>query len=38
MPLTPDHDGVEIFFRTEGKGPPLLLISGTGHDHQFWAG
>ncbi len=38
MPMTAERDGVEIFFRTEGKGPPLLLISGTGHDHQFWAG
>ena len=38
MPLTAGHDGVEIFFQTEGMGPPLLLISGTGHDHQFWSG
>ncbi|MFT7473675.1 MAG: 3-oxoadipate enol-lactonase [Verrucomicrobiales bacterium] len=38
MPLTAKHDGVEIYFRTEGTGPPLLLISGTGHDHQFWSG
>ncbi len=38
MPLTPEHEGVEIFYRSEGTGPPLLLISGTGHDHQFWSG
>lgn len=38
MLLTPEHEGVEIFYRSEGAGPPLLLISGTGHDHQFWSG
>lgn len=29
---------MNIYFETHGAGPPLLLISGTGHDHTFWSG
>ncbi len=38
MPWARVSAELEIFFETEGKGPPLLLISGTGHDHTFWYG
>jgi 3-oxoadipate enol-lactonase len=38
MPMTPARDGVAINYETRGNGPPLTLISGTGHDLTFWAG
>ncbi len=38
MPLTPPRDGVEIHYEAHGDGPPLILISGTGHDLTFWSG
>ncbi|MBO6782028.1 MAG: alpha/beta fold hydrolase [Alphaproteobacteria bacterium] len=38
MPMTPEHDGVAINYETHGDGPPLILISGTGHDLHFWSG
>ena len=37
MPFVTLPSGVEIFHETQGKGPPLLLVSGTGHDHTFWS-
>lgn len=38
MPMTPPRDGVEINYEIHGDGPPLILVSGTGHDLGFWAG
>lgn len=38
MPETKTPSGVNIHYEVHGDGPPLLLISGTGHDLQFWAG
>lgn len=38
MPWARVSAELEIFFETEGEGPPLLLLSGTGHDHTFWSG
>ena len=38
MPLLPIRNNVEIYYETVGTGPPLLLISGTGHNHSFWSG
>jgi len=38
MPVTKPRDSVEIQYEIEGDGPPLLLISGTGHDLSFWSG
>ena len=38
MPLAHAHEGIEINYQTVGEGPPLLLISGTGHDLSFWSG
>ena len=37
MPFVTLPSGVEIFYETQGEGPPLLLVSGTGHDHTFWS-
>ena len=37
MPFVTLESGVEIFYETQGEGPPLLLVSGTGHDHTFWS-
>lgn len=37
MPTATTPAGIEIYYETAGSGPPLLLISGTGHDHSFWA-
>ena len=37
MPRVTTPAGVEIHYETVGAGPPLLLISGTGHDHTFWS-
>jgi haloacetate dehalogenase len=31
-----DHDGVEIFARIAGEGPPLLLIHGFPQTHAMW--
>lgn len=30
--------GTNVYYETQGSGPPLLLLSGTGHDHTFWDG
>lgn len=38
MPVTRPRDGVAIQYESQGDGPPLLLISGTGHDLNFWSG
>ena len=38
MPVTTPRDGVAINYESHGEGPPLLLISGTGHDLGFWSG
>jgi len=38
MPMTPEHNGVAIWYEVHGDGPPLILVSGTGHDHTFWSG
>lgn len=38
MPTTPPRNGVSINYEVHGDGPPLILISGTGHDLHFWAG
>ncbi len=38
MPIATTKDGLAIRYEVTGTGPALLLISGTGHDHTFWAG
>lgn len=38
MAKTTTKSGVTIRYEISGDGPPLLLISGTGHDYTFWAG
>ncbi len=38
MPKTTTADGIALYYEVVGEGPPLLLISGTGHDHTFWSG
>lgn len=38
MPIARTKEGYEIRYEVAGEGPPLLLVSGTGHDHTFWAG
>ncbi len=38
MPTIQTASGIEIAYETHGDGPPLLLISGAGHDRGFWAG
>ena len=30
-------DNCDLYYKTYGSGDPLLLISGTGHDHSFWS-
>ena len=38
MPVAKTPGDVNIHYEIQGDGPPLLLISGTGHDHTFWSG
>lgn len=38
MPMLETTAGVRVYYETAGSGPPLLLLSGTGHDHTFWSG
>ena len=38
MAIATTASGCKIYYRHHGSGDPLLLISGTGHDHTFWAG
>ncbi|MDA1001716.1 MAG: alpha/beta hydrolase [bacterium] len=36
MPVVKVSGEVEIHYGVSGEGPPLLLISGTGHDRSLW--
>ncbi len=38
MPIATTALDCKIYYEYHGSGDPLLLISGTGHDHTFWAG
>ena len=38
MPIATTALDCEIYYEYHGSGDPLLLISGTGHDHTFWSG
>ena len=38
MPFAKLSTGIEVFYRVEGSGDPLLLIMGTAADHSVWAG
>ncbi len=38
MPCVSLRSNTKIFYDVYGEGPPLLLVSGTGHDHTFWSG
>lgn len=38
MPATQSAAGVSVYYEVQGNGPPLLLLSGTGHDCTFWNG
>ncbi|MBI3128800.1 MAG: alpha/beta fold hydrolase [Candidatus Tectomicrobia bacterium] len=38
MPIARVPGGPDIHYEVRGEGPPLLLVSGTGHDHTFWSG
>jgi pimeloyl-ACP methyl ester carboxylesterase len=35
MPVL-NHDGADLFYEVEGKGPPLLLIMGLGYPSDMW--
>ena len=35
MPVV-KHDGADLFYQVEGKGPPLLLIMGLGYPSDAW--
>ena len=35
MPIATTALDCEIYYEYHGSGDPLLLISGTGHDHTF---
>jgi pimeloyl-ACP methyl ester carboxylesterase len=37
MPFIRVGTGIRIYYERVGKGPPLLLIMGTGLDHSCWA-
>ena len=37
MALTEPHKGISLNYEIYGEGPPLLLISGTGHNLEFWS-
>lgn len=37
MPYVRVRTGIKIYYERVGKGPPLLLIMGTGLDHSCWA-
>lgn len=36
METVTSADGTEIAFERSGSGPPLVLVHGTGLDHNFW--
>ena len=38
MAMLTTGSNCKIYYEYHGSGDPLLLISGTGHDHTFWAG
>jgi pimeloyl-ACP methyl ester carboxylesterase len=38
MPYVALRTGINIYYEVVGKGPPLVLIMGTGLDHSCWAG
>ena len=38
MPATDSAAGISVYYETHGDGPPLILLSGTGHDCNFWSG
>ncbi|MBI2131253.1 MAG: alpha/beta fold hydrolase [Candidatus Tectomicrobia bacterium] len=38
MPTARASGEPDIHYETRGEGPPLLLVSGTGHDRTFWSG
>jgi 3-oxoadipate enol-lactonase len=38
MPMIETTAGANVYYDLAGSGPPLLLRSGTGHDHTFWSG
>ena len=35
MPVV-KHDGADLFYQVQGKGPPLLLIMGLGYPSDMW--
>ncbi len=35
MPVL-QHDGADLFYQVEGKGPPLLLVMGLGYPSDMW--
>jgi 3-oxoadipate enol-lactonase len=37
MPVA-KFDDIEIYYETQGRGEPLILIAGYGWDHTFWDG
>ncbi len=37
MPNTKTYKGVSIYYECKGSGTSLVLISGTGHDLNFWS-
>jgi len=36
MPLFKLRDGAELYYETNGSGPPLFLVPGLGGDGRFW--
>lgn len=38
MPMIETTAETSLYYEKQGSGPPLLLLSGTGHDHTFWSG
>lgn len=38
MPMIETTAGTRVYYKVQGSGAPLLLLSGTGHDHTFWDG
>jgi len=37
MPIV-TANGIDLFYRSDGDGPPVLFIQGLGVDHRGWAG
>lgn len=38
MPTITSSDGIEIYYETEGEGPPLLLVHGLAMGADSWRG